>query len=358
MRRIVLVLLLFILMSACAEPEPTSQPAPTATPWADREACLDLNRQVDDWIAGVGPANPDAFIAELRKIHSRLQTGSKARESLHEFLKLMNPGAAMPSDNVFERRFNRALTDCGLSPLPAQRSETRIKRTATPTATPLPTAFPIPTPRSTPASKWQACLDYSKGKITLIEVRQALDIPAHLTHTAKKKAVNEFCTNLSDLAPDIVGYIGPQRVSGLCGSEQRGAWALLRCAFYGAEEVYENRAGYMNEEPSLDVTFAPLACYIARLRPTLGCYLRDDTKVVPSGMRALHERYFKAQNRLLDALYGFESVFKQAYREIDPDLRERMFDRDLRIRLKDVEGAWNGYTLAHSRVLCQYTVCG
>ena len=202
-----------------------------------------------------------------------------------------------PSDEQLDRHFNAVLKTCALAPLPTRLPE------------------PEPVRILTPAPTWPGGVE----------------------------------------SGEIVAYIGLQLVSRSCGPELNGAWELLRCAYNESKYVYENRAGYLRERPNLEQTYAPLSCYIARFSQFNDCFLGDDIKAVPSGMRSTHASYLKAERRLVGALYDFENMLQQAYREIDRDLRERMFNVDMRLRLKDIERAWYGYTLEHSKLIKLYT---
>ena len=98
-------------------PKPTATPFPTSTPWPDRDACLDLNEIVDNWIAGVGSGDAEEFLDKLAAIRDRLSRGSDARRAMNSFLDTTRSNRQV-SNYEFESKFNAALIACELSPLP------------------------------------------------------------------------------------------------------------------------------------------------------------------------------------------------------------------------------------------------
>ena len=158
MRRCAIVLFLLVWVSACAEleptptAEPTSTPEPTATPWPDRDACVELNEVVDNWLAGVGSGDGDQFEADLRSIRDKLSRGPNARNSMDEFLALVDTSRRV-SDYEFESKFNAVLTACELSLLPTPESELEPVRILTPIPTRQPTHEATSTPVETRSLK-------------------------------------------------------------------------------------------------------------------------------------------------------------------------------------------------------------
>ena len=130
---------------ACAELEPT------ATPWAEREACLEFNNLVDDTIAGLGPQTDAAYVQELERIADKMARGSYPRNRMHALIDMFRHD----TDDARARfLFDSALKACGLAPLPTPttKSGPRTALSLNPTAvpTPRPTATPKPTVTSKP----------------------------------------------------------------------------------------------------------------------------------------------------------------------------------------------------------------
>ena len=380
MYRIAVVLFLLVWASACAELEPTAALKPTATPWLDREACLNLNEIVDDWLAGVNSGGVDAaeadrFFSDLKEIRDRLDIGSDARESMNEFFALADSNRQV-SDDEFERKFNAFLIACELSPLPTVAPETMYK--PAPTSTPEPTVRPTPTPTSTPkptatpkpeptaTSRWQVCTnfqdemsaqDYDAQTKALSEAGQALGVSSGLSRRARFDAINEFCQNLGNLMPDIVAYA--LKVGGHPANKGNGYPSVSPKGYLREARYYVQEITSYNRDPEKfgRTSFLDLQCAV---KPVLETQLLnlpglcDGPIAIPSGMSAVHPEYLAEKRILANAVVNFIHAVQLLNNATEVQASEQR-KRELFNAADAVETAWYSFMFEHNRLMSVYT---